>query len=360
MYLAVRSPRAGAPALIWPAAVPTARSAIESSPVSPDLWLITVPQPLSFAIATASSVSDTVPIWLSLISTALAASISIPRRSRSVLVTKRSSPTICTLRPSRSVRHCQWDQSSSAMPSSMLMIGYFPRPLLVLVEKLPGVEYRAFPEQRIASIVQHQLRGRDVHGEEAVLAGHVSRLLDGGEGKLHGLLVGGQGRREPAFVAEPRRCPSPAQDVSKGVVGLDAGAEGVAEAVESRGHHHELLEVRRVVGVATAVDYVEHGRREGDRPISGEVLVQGRPTAGCGGPGDREGDPQHGVCAKPSLVRRAVDLDERPVDGGLVVGADAGDCRGDAALDIVDRTRNPKPPETPGVAVAQLDRLKRT
>ena len=37
MYLAVRSPRTGAPALIWPAPTPTARSAMEESSVSPQV-----------------------------------------------------------------------------------------------------------------------------------------------------------------------------------------------------------------------------------------------------------------------------------------------------------------------------------
>src|SRR6476659_10716519 len=48
----------------------------------------------------------------------------MPRSMIFVFVTKISSPTSCTLLPSRSVNNCQPGQSFSAMPSSMLMIGY--------------------------------------------------------------------------------------------------------------------------------------------------------------------------------------------------------------------------------------------
>ena len=48
----------------------------------------------------------------------------MPRRSRSTLVTKRSSPTSCTRRPSSAVSFFQPSQSSSASPSSIDRIGH--------------------------------------------------------------------------------------------------------------------------------------------------------------------------------------------------------------------------------------------
>jgi hypothetical protein len=41
LYLATRSERAGAPVLIWPQFVATARSAMVTSSVSPERWDIT-------------------------------------------------------------------------------------------------------------------------------------------------------------------------------------------------------------------------------------------------------------------------------------------------------------------------------
>src|SRR5215468_8736810 len=95
----------------------------------------------------ASMVSVTVPIWFSLMRMALAMPSLMPRERRSVLVTKRSSPTswMCLegdedeerflaplemtavedLVPIACVSDSQPAQSSSAMPSSMETIGYF-------------------------------------------------------------------------------------------------------------------------------------------------------------------------------------------------------------------------------------------
>ena len=50
---------------------------------------------------------------------------SIPCLRNRVLVTNRSSPTSCTFLPRRLVSSFQPSQSFSAIPSSMLMMGYF-------------------------------------------------------------------------------------------------------------------------------------------------------------------------------------------------------------------------------------------
>src|SRR6185312_15446090 len=70
-------------------------------------------------------VSLSVPIWFTFTRRPLAVLSLIPRSRRVVLVTNRSSPTSCTLLPSASVSFFQPFQSSSAIPSSMLTIGYF-------------------------------------------------------------------------------------------------------------------------------------------------------------------------------------------------------------------------------------------
>lgn len=53
LYFARRSPRQHAPDLICPVARPTVRSAIKSSVVSPDLWLVKTPHLASLASLTA-------------------------------------------------------------------------------------------------------------------------------------------------------------------------------------------------------------------------------------------------------------------------------------------------------------------
>src|SRR4051794_23376276 len=124
LYLATRSERAGAPVLIWPQLVATARSAIVVSSVSPDRCDMTALYDARVAMATVSIVSVNVPIWFTLTRIELATRASMPRESRSTLVTNRSSPTSCTRDPTRSVNADQPSQSSSAMPSSIDTIGY--------------------------------------------------------------------------------------------------------------------------------------------------------------------------------------------------------------------------------------------
>ena len=108
-----RSERDGAPVLICPHPVATARSAIVVSSVSPERWLIMHRYPDECASVTASRVSDSVPIWLTFTSSAFAAPRVMPSSSRSGLVTNRSSPTICTFVPSWEVSAIQPSQSSS-------------------------------------------------------------------------------------------------------------------------------------------------------------------------------------------------------------------------------------------------------
>src|SRR5215468_11105240 len=67
LNFATRSERQSDPVLIWPAPVPTARSAIVVSSVSPERCEITVLNPASRAIRIASNVSVNVPIWFNLI-----------------------------------------------------------------------------------------------------------------------------------------------------------------------------------------------------------------------------------------------------------------------------------------------------
>ncbi len=124
LYLAMRSERDKEPVFICPADVATAKSAMVLSSVSPERWEMTAVYLARFAISIAASVSVTVPIWLSLINIELAMPFSMPSFKMAVLVTNKSSPTICTFLPSLSVSIFQPAQSSSAIPSSMEIMGY--------------------------------------------------------------------------------------------------------------------------------------------------------------------------------------------------------------------------------------------
>ena len=63
LYLATLSDLAKNPVLIWLELVPTAKSAIKVSSLSPDLCEIIVLYPIICANLITSNVSETVPIW---------------------------------------------------------------------------------------------------------------------------------------------------------------------------------------------------------------------------------------------------------------------------------------------------------
>ena len=94
LYLATLSDLANDPVLICEDIVAEAKSAINVSSVSPDLWEIIVLKFADFAIEITSKVSLKVPIWLGLTKIQLADFSFIPLLKRLELVTNRSSPTI--------------------------------------------------------------------------------------------------------------------------------------------------------------------------------------------------------------------------------------------------------------------------
>jgi len=83
----MRSPRHGAPALICPVPIATAKSAMKVSSVSPDRCETTQRQPACRHSSIAPIVSLTVPIWLGLMSAALVVFSAMPRAMKRVLVT---------------------------------------------------------------------------------------------------------------------------------------------------------------------------------------------------------------------------------------------------------------------------------
>src|SRR3954470_13379890 len=79
LYLARRSDWRTEPTLIWSAAQPTARSASQSSSVSPLRALMVTFQPADLASFNDSAASVRVPIWLTLRRSASAAAVSTAR-----------------------------------------------------------------------------------------------------------------------------------------------------------------------------------------------------------------------------------------------------------------------------------------
>lgn len=323
LYLATRSERAGAPVLIWPQLVATARSAIVVSSVSPERWLIMQRNPARWAISTASRVSVRVPIWLTLTSSALAVPVSMPRARRSGLVTKRSSPT-------------SLDLGAEAVGHGL------PAVPVVLVERVLDGDERVRGDE-VGVVVDHlgggllaalegvgpavglvvELAGRHVEREGDLLTGGVAGLLDRLEDEVERGAVALEVGREPTLVAETRGQALLLEDGLERVVDLGAPAQRLTEGLGADRRDHELLDVDVGVGVGATVQNVEHRHRQDARVGATEVAEQRQACRLRGGLGDGQAHAEDRVGADLLLVLGAVDGDHLGVDEALVVRLEA-------------------------------------
>ena len=117
---------------------------------------------------------------------------------------------------------------------------------------------------------------------------------------------------------------------------LGSASQGFTEALETDRHHHEFLDVDRIVGVFATVDDVHHRRRQPVGPGAAEIPEQ-RLVAAAGrgvGCGQRAG--QHRVGTEIRLVLGAVQLEHPAIDFGLVGHVEINQHVDDAIVDVVD------------------------
>ena len=130
-----------------------------------------------------------------------------------------------------------------------------------------------------------------------------------------------------------------------------------AKVAKPDGAHHEFLRVEAIVGVGAAVDDVHHRDRKRARAGAAEIPVERQARGRRGRPRHGEGDAEDGVGAESPLVLGAVELDQDPVEQGLVPRVGAQDLAGDLAVDVRDGLRDALSAVALLVAVAQLQRL---
>ena len=186
----------------------------------------------------------------------------------------------------------------------------------------------------------HELGDGGVERDGDLLARPVAGLLDRAQDDLDGGLVGRQRRREAALVALAGGVALVVQDRAQRGEDLRAGPERLGERGEPDGHDHELLEVRGVLGVLAAVEDVEHRDRQDPGADAAEPAVE-RDLVGRGGrvrAGERDAEDR--VRAQLALVGRAVELDQRVVDVGLVRGVEAEDRWPDPLGHVRDRRQD--------------------
>ena len=143
----------------------------------------------------------------------------------------------------------------------------------------------------------------------------------------------------------------------QGVEDLGAGAHRLGEALGADRHHHEFLDVDRVVGVRAAVDDVHHRHRQRAGRDAADVAVERGAEALGRGLGGGEAGAEDGVGAEAALVGGAVERDQRVVDADLVGGGEPGQRVADRAVDRLDGAADALAAVAAGIAIAQLHRL---
>jgi hypothetical protein len=143
--------------------------------------------------------------------------------------------------------------------------------------------------------------------------------------------------REASLVPHARRQPPFVEQLLEAMEGLGADPQGLGERVGASRHDHELLEVERVLRVRPAVDDVHERDGQHVRLLPADPPVEGYARLGRRRLGDRERDAEHRVGAQARLVGGAVQLEQEPVDGGLVARVGPRERGPDLALDVLDR-----------------------
>ena len=139
--------------------------------------------------------------------------------------------------------------------------------------------------------------------------------------------------------------------------GLGRPAQRFAEALCAHRHDHELLKVHVRVGVRSAVEHVQHRRRQHAGIDAAKIAIERNLQRLRHGARAGHRDRQNRIRAQLALVRRAVQRNHGLVDQPLIGRVHAFQLRRNHALHIFDGLQNALAHVVALVAVAQLDGL---
>ena len=340
LYLAVRSPRLGAPVLICPAFVATARSAIVVSSVSPLRWRyhvrVAAARGQRDRVERLGERADLVHLDQDRVRDAARGchAPAAPRSSRrgrrrraapatpSARRERRPSPP-SRPRPAvleRDDREAV-EQVRTRRRSCRRRCGPRPRggsaPSSVELARSPGPS-RARPRRR-ASSPAFSIAASSSSSASAAVASS-----------------GANPPSSPTPVARPASCRIDLQRVEA----LGAPPQRLGERRRADRHHHELLELELVVGVRAAVDHVHHRRRQRRaRSVRrGTARAAGRCESAAALATASE-TPEDRVRAEGRLVGGAVEVEQRAVDAALVERVEPGERLGDRTVHVRDGRR---------------------
>ncbi len=204
-----------------------------------------------------------------------------------------------------------------------------------------------------------ELGRRRIEGEKHVIAGPIAGVLDRLGDEAERRVGRGEIWRKAALVADIGVVPGILQLLAQRVEDLRADADGLRDSLGADRHDHEFLDVDRIIRVDAAIDDVHHRHRQGAREDAADIAVKRLREFRCRRLGASKADAERGIGTEPSLVRRAVEVDEQPVDGDLLFDIEAGERIENLAIDRIDCLQDALAAVTGLVAVTQLDRLMR-
>ncbi len=216
---------------------------------------------------------------------------------------------------------------------------------------------KVLPVQGVSS-VRVELGGRGIHGQEDILAWNVASCLYRLHYGIHCLGGGVHGRSETTLVADVDRADpvAVAQQLLQGVIYFRPHAQRLGEGSGPRRHDHELLNAKIGASVLASVEDV-HARHRHDVGASGEVLVQLHALDARSGLGTCQGHRDGSIGAQTSLVRSPIQLDHGAVDGGQVEDVHPLQGRSDLPTHVLNGLQGPLSDISPLVPVPQLDGL---
>ena len=299
----------------------------------------------------ALSVSVSVPIWLSLMSIALATPSSMPASAGRRSSRRGHRPRAEACRPSaRSARATMPTRPLRARPPRRRW-GTCRR-ARPRIHHLGGVLHAAL--EVIRAVAPELCRGRvECDRDPPGMPGPIG----GGENDVDRLSLeprsGAKPPSSPTAVASPRSCSRPFSVWKTSAPICNASANEPRPA----GTTMNSWRSRVFAGVRAAVDDVHHRHGEHDRLLPAQRAVERQPGVGRRRLRHGQRHAEQGVRAERALVRRAVELDEASVDRCLIARVETLHRRAELGDDVADRPQDALAEVRLRIAVTQLDRL---
>ena len=138
---------------------------------------------------------------------------------------------------------------------------------------------------------------------------------------------------------------------------LSTHADGLSFVGGADRADHELLESDRGVGVGATVDDVHHRNREDIGVGTADVAIQRKAHILGGSFGNGQGNTQDGVGTQVALGRGTVQFDHGLINGALLQGRHADDCRSNLVVDVGNSLEDTLATVALGIAVTEFEGL---